>query len=66
MEEFIRLRGEDESSILDLVFTKKTEPQPIIKHLSPVGRSDHVLIEVELKEWALVRREEDYRNGRLN
>ena len=29
-----------------------------------MGKSDHVLIEVELQEWALARR--DYKNGRLN
>ena len=45
---------------------KKKEFRPIIKYLSPVGKSDHVLIEVELQGWALVRREEDYKNGRLN
>ena len=31
-----------------------------------MGRSDHILIEVDLQEWALLRREEDYKNGRLN
>ena len=70
MEEFSRLRGEEEPSMLNLVLKrkrkKKTEFRPIIKYLSPVGKSDHVLIEVELQEWALVRREDDYKNGRLN
>ena len=31
-----------------------------------MGKSDHILIEMKLQEWALVRREEDYKNGRLN
>ena len=56
VEEFTRLRGEDEPSILDLVFTIKPELQPIIKYLSPMGKSDHVLMEVELQEGALVRK----------
>ena len=66
MEDFTRLRGEDEPSMLDLVFTKKTELQPIIKYLCPVGKSDRVLIEVELQEGTLARRGDNYKSGRLN
>ncbi|MPC68698.1 hypothetical protein E2C01_062902 [Portunus trituberculatus] len=42
VEESARYRGEEEPSLLDLVFTKKPEPPPIIQYLSPMGRSDHV------------------------
>ena len=66
MEDFTRLRGEDEPSMLDLVFTRKPELQPIIKYLSPMGKSDHVLMEVELQERTLVRRGDNYKSGRLN
>ena len=31
-----------------------------------MGKSDHVLMEVELQEWALLRMEDDYKSGRLN
>ena len=66
VEEFTRLWKEEELSLLDLVFTKKTELRPIIKCLSPVGKSDHVLIEMEPQKWAWVRIEENYKNERLN
>ena len=56
VEGFMRLRGEDEPSMLDLVFTNKPELQPIIKYLSPMGKSDHVLMEVEIQEGTLARR----------
>ncbi|MPC14615.1 ATPase family AAA domain-containing protein 1-A [Portunus trituberculatus] len=41
VEESTRYRGEEEPSLLDLVFTKKPEPLPIIQYLSQMGRSDH-------------------------
>ena len=49
VEEFNRLRGE-EPPMLDLLFTKKIELRPIIRYLSPVGKSGHVLIEMELQQ----------------
>ncbi|MPC93437.1 hypothetical protein E2C01_088564 [Portunus trituberculatus] len=43
VEESTRYRvGKEETSLLDLVFTKKPEAPPIIQYLSPMGRSDHV------------------------
>ena len=64
VEEFTRLR--EEPSVLDLVFSKKLELCPIIKSLCPVNKGDHVLIEIELQEWDMVRKEEHYKNGRLS
>ena len=48
VEEFTRLRGEEQPSMLDLVFTKTPELYPMTKYLSPVGKSDHVFIEMQL------------------
>ncbi|MPC19628.1 hypothetical protein E2C01_012547 [Portunus trituberculatus] len=50
VEESTRYRGEEESSLLDLVFTKKPEPSPNIQYLSPMGRSYHVTLELEIQE----------------
>ena len=66
VEECTRFREEEEPSILDLVFTKIPEPDPNIKYHSPIGKSDHVVIEMELRGWEQVKRREGYREGRLN
>ncbi|MPD03040.1 hypothetical protein E2C01_098655 [Portunus trituberculatus] len=50
VEESTRYRGEEEPSLLDLVFTKKSESPPIIQYLSPMGKSDHVTLEVQMQE----------------
>ncbi|MPC68941.1 hypothetical protein E2C01_063153 [Portunus trituberculatus] len=52
-------RGEEEPSLLDLVFTKKPEPPPIIQNQSPMGKSDHVTLELETQEWEVLRYRED-------
>ncbi|MPC12743.1 hypothetical protein E2C01_005447 [Portunus trituberculatus] len=44
VEESTRYSGEEEPSLLDLIFTKKPESPPIIQYLGPVGKSDHVTI----------------------
>ncbi|MPC71078.1 hypothetical protein E2C01_065347 [Portunus trituberculatus] len=38
VEESTRYRGEEEPSLLNLVFTKKPEPPPSIQNLSPMGK----------------------------
>ena len=49
VKEYIRYRGTEEPSMVDLLFTKKLEQQPAIKYLSPtMGKSDHIVMEVEL------------------
>lgn len=35
---------------LDLVFTKEPENVNEIKYITPIGKSDHILLELELKE----------------
>ncbi|MPC46958.1 hypothetical protein E2C01_040690 [Portunus trituberculatus] len=50
VEESTRYMGEEEPLLLDLVFIKKPEPPPSIQYLSPMGRSDHVTLELEMQE----------------
>ena len=66
VDEYTRHRGEDEPSMLDLVFTKRPEAGPSMEYLSPIGKSDHVTIEIELQDTEVQFRNEEHRNGRLN
>ncbi|MPC60004.1 hypothetical protein E2C01_054039 [Portunus trituberculatus] len=50
VEESTRYTGEEEPSLLELVFTKKPELPPSIQYLSAMGRSDHVTLELEIQE----------------
>ncbi len=65
VKENTRYRGEDEPSLLDLVFTKKPENEPSIEYLCPVGKSDHVKMEIEIKE-EVPKFNEEYKNERKN
>ncbi|MPC96861.1 hypothetical protein E2C01_092140 [Portunus trituberculatus] len=60
VEESTRYRGE-EPSLLDIILTKKPEPPPSIQYLSPMGRSDHVTLELEIQEEDGVSYTEDYK-----
>ena len=64
--EYTRFRGEEEPAMLDLVFTKKPESRPVITYLSPFGKSDHVVIEIELENRTEIKHNEEHRKGRLN
>ena len=66
VRENTRYRGEDEPTMLDLVFTKKPETCPTIEYLCPMGKSDHVVMEIELKGSEKEIRSEGHKNGRLN
>ncbi|MPC90458.1 hypothetical protein E2C01_085446 [Portunus trituberculatus] len=66
VEESTRYRGEEEPSLLDLIFTKKPESPPIIKYLSPMGRSDHVTLEMKIQEEDGISYRGDYKGERLN
>ncbi|MPC20051.1 hypothetical protein E2C01_012980 [Portunus trituberculatus] len=57
-------RGEEEPSLLDLVFTKKPEPPPI-HYLTPLG-CDHVILMLEMQEKDRIRYREDYKREKLN
>ncbi|MPC60594.1 hypothetical protein E2C01_054646 [Portunus trituberculatus] len=50
VEESTRFRGAEKPSLLDLVFTKKPESPPSKQYLSPMGRSDHVTLVLEMQE----------------
>ena len=45
------------------VLKKKPEPRPNIKYLSPMGKSDHVVLEINLKDSEISKDEEDHKNG---
>ena len=66
VDEATRYRGEEEPSVLDLVFTKRPEVKPIIEYTSPIGKSDHVVLEVEMQDMKAMKWKEDHKNGRLN
>lgn len=61
-----RYRGEEEPSMLDLVFTKSPEGRPDIQYLSPLGKSDHMMLEIQPESDEVIQRSEDYREERLN
>ena len=44
MEDPTRRRGNDEPSLLDLLFTNETMQISEIKHHAPLGKSDHDVI----------------------
>ena len=66
VKETTRYRGEDEPSQLDLVFTRKPEVEPAIDFLCPVGKSDHVVIEINIHKEEIHKRNEDYKKERRN
>ncbi|MPC95630.1 hypothetical protein E2C01_090849 [Portunus trituberculatus] len=66
VEKSARYRREEEPLLLDLVFTKKPEPLPIIQYLSPMRRSDHVTLEMQIQEEDEISYREDYKEERLN
>jgi len=43
-----RGRGSDKPSLLDLVFTRDKEMINSVNHAAPIGKSDHVLLEIDL------------------
>ena len=48
VSEETRLRGNDEPSRLDLVFTKEVILEERIKHHPPLGKSDHEVLEFSI------------------
>ena len=61
-----RFRGDDKPSRLDLVFTKDPDGIDDITYGCPLGKSDHVIIELLMSENLKYIREENHRIGRLN
>lgn len=61
-----RFRGEDEPSRLDLVFTGEADVIGDVTYTSPLGKSDHVLIELDILEGGVDGKDEELRENRLN
>ncbi|XP_050692945.1 uncharacterized protein LOC126983856 [Eriocheir sinensis] len=58
-----RLRGDDQPSRLDLIFTKNVELDEGVSHECPLGKSDHELLEIKTKE-GYEYRDEAYKEKR--
>ena len=61
IQECTRYRSGKEPSRLDLVFMKEPELVSNIEYMTPIGKSDHVLIELELREGTYIARNEKYK-----
>ena len=66
VDKFIRYRGTEEPSVLDLVFTKRPELCPPIKYLSQMGKSDHIVIKVRIQDEEAEKRRKDHKKEKLN
>ncbi len=66
VEKCTRFRGSEEPSKLDLVFTKKPDTRPNIYYQSPMGKSDHVVMEITFQDEKKSLIKEEHRKGRLN
>ena len=49
VKENTRLRGSDEPARLDLIFTKGNDLKCNVRHKCPLGKSDHEILEFEVK-----------------
>ena len=56
-----RFRGEDKPSKLDLLFTKGINLEADIDYECPFGRSDHVVLKIEIKGDMEDKQEESYK-----
>ena len=66
MNEHTRCRGAEEPSILDLVFNRRPELQPMIKYQNPMGKNDYVVLGIEIHEEMIEGWNEDHKNVQLN
>ena len=57
---------DDKPSRLDLIFTKGIELAKDIMYMCPFGKSDHIVLELELKETTEEERNESHRKERRN
>ena len=65
VQENTRYRGDNEPSRLDLVFSKGLELTKDIDYICPLGKSDHVVLEMEI-ETDTKRRNEEHKKIRRN
>ena len=61
-----RFRSEDKPSRLDLLFAKGINLETYINYECPFGRSDHVVLEIEIKGDLKDKLEESYTKKRRN
>ena len=66
VEENTRFRGNEVPSRLDLIFTKEPDIIEKMIYKSPIGKSDHVLIEYILREGGKGKKNEDYKKEWYN
>ena len=66
VREETRLRGSDEPSRLDLVFTKGISIKQGIEHHPPLGKSDHEVLEFDICTEQETRIKETHKNKRRN
>ena len=59
-----RFRGKDKPSRLDLLFTKGINLETDISYECPLGRSDHVVLEIDIKGDIKEKKEESYKKKR--
>lgn len=57
---------EEEPSLLDLVFSRSPEVRPEIEYLNPMGKCDHVVMEMKLQDEKGETWKENHKKGRLN
>ena len=65
VKENTRYRGEDEPARLDLVLTREVSIEDEIQYKCPLGKSDHVVLQMELEEREEIK-DELYKTNRLN
>ena len=61
-----RFRGEDKPSRLDLLFTIGINLETYINYECPFGKSDHVVLEIDIKGDIKDKQEESYKKKRRN
>ena len=66
VREETRIRGNDEPSRLDLVFTKDVNLEQGIRHEPPLGRSDHEVLEFSVNMEGEERKKETHKRNRRN
>ena len=66
IKEHTRVRGEDEPSRLDLTFTKDPNDVQNLKYLCPIGKSDHLVIEMEFLVCCSSDYKEEHKEHRYN
>ncbi|XP_050714228.1 uncharacterized protein LOC126997279 [Eriocheir sinensis] len=66
IKEHTRFGKEGEASRLDLVFSKEPEVIENIKRDCPIAKSDHAIVEFEVKEKRRIDQKEDHKIGRRN